>query len=190
MVSPVEPKKPAAFRLLKSRSNAERHQTERSSHPRRIYFYHKHHPYYGFTNFSPHEVKYQGKRYPTSEHLFQSFKFLDHRPLLAEHIRTCDERPSMALSEARRFQAEVRPDWMQKNVAAMEETLSNKFRQHKSLARELLSTGDAELIEDSDKDAFWGIGKDRRGRNELGKALMRLREELRGRKSYLSGLLP
>jgi len=40
----------------------------------RILFYHKHEPYYGFTNFSDHPVEYQGKRYPTSEHLFQSFK--------------------------------------------------------------------------------------------------------------------
>lgn len=41
---------------------------------RRIYFYNREDPYYGFTNFSPHEVKYKGKVYPTSEHLFQSFK--------------------------------------------------------------------------------------------------------------------
>jgi diaminohydroxyphosphoribosylaminopyrimidine deaminase/5-amino-6-(5-phosphoribosylamino)uracil reductase len=40
----------------------------------RILFYHKDDPYYGFTNFSPHPVKYKGKVYPTSEHLFQSFK--------------------------------------------------------------------------------------------------------------------
>lgn len=40
----------------------------------RILFYHRHDPHYGFTNFSPHPVIYQGKRYPTSEHLFQSFK--------------------------------------------------------------------------------------------------------------------
>ena len=47
----------------------------RDSHQRhRILFYHKHEPYYGFTNFSDHPVMYEGKRYPTSEHLFQSFK--------------------------------------------------------------------------------------------------------------------
>ena len=40
----------------------------------RILFYHKHQPHYGFTNFSSHPVKYEGKVYPTSEHLFQSFK--------------------------------------------------------------------------------------------------------------------
>ncbi|KAJ4474297.1 hypothetical protein J3R30DRAFT_655125 [Lentinula aciculospora] len=39
-----------------------------------ILFYHKHNPHYGFTNFSPHSVVYKGKRYPTSEHLFQSLK--------------------------------------------------------------------------------------------------------------------
>lgn len=40
----------------------------------RILFYHRHDAHYGFTNFSPHPVMYQGKKYPTSEHLFQSFK--------------------------------------------------------------------------------------------------------------------
>ena len=42
--------------------------------PRPVLFYHKHEPHYGFTNFSNHAVKYDGKVYPTSEHLFQSFK--------------------------------------------------------------------------------------------------------------------
>ncbi|KAJ3515130.1 hypothetical protein NLJ89_g1944 [Agrocybe chaxingu] len=146
----------------------------------RILFYHKHDPHYGFTNFSAHPVIYKGKRYPTSEHLFQSFKFQDHRPNLAEHIRTCSERPSVAFSEARRFQPEIRPDWKQVNIQKMDETLFHKFTQHRDLLDELLATGDAELIEDSDKDAFWGVGADRKGRNELGKCLERLRATLRG----------
>ncbi|KAJ7196840.1 hypothetical protein GGX14DRAFT_195365 [Mycena pura] len=146
----------------------------------RILFYNKNDPHYGFTNFSPHPVYYDNKRYPTSEHLFQSFKFLPHRPKLAEHIRTCSERPSVAFSEARRFQPEVRSDWKDVNIQMMDLALWHKFTQHESLKKELLSTDDAELIEDSDKDSFWGIGADRRGRNELGKALERLRTRLRG----------
>ncbi|KAF5370428.1 hypothetical protein D9615_009722 [Tricholomella constricta] len=145
----------------------------------RILFYHKHDPHYGFTNFSDHPVMYDGKKYPTSEHLFQSFKFQEHRPGLAEHIRTCSERPSVAFSEARRFQPEVRPDWTKVNIAKMEITLERKFTQHEDLKEELLATGDAELVEDSDKDAFWGVGPDGKGRNELGKALERLRDKLR-----------
>ncbi|TFK69961.1 DUF1768-domain-containing protein [Pluteus cervinus] len=145
----------------------------------RILFYHKHDPHYGFTNFSAHPVYYRGKKYPTSEHLFQSFKFQDYRPGLAEHIRTCSERPSVAFAEARRFSPEVRPDWKDLNLQKMEETLYLKFTQHLDLKAELLSTGNAELIEDSDKDAFWGVGPDGKGRNELGKALERLRDQLR-----------
>lgn len=150
----------------------------RRSRPR-ILFYHKHDPHYGFTNFSAHPITYMGKRYPTSEHLFQSFKFHGHRPNLAEHIRTCSERPSVAFSEARRFQPEVRHDWSRVNIEKMDEVLWHKFTQHLDLKAELLATGDAELVEDSDKDAFWGVGSDRKGRNELGKALERLRSKLR-----------
>lgn len=77
----------------------------------------------------------------------------------------------------------------------MDEALWHKFTQHSDLKSELLATGDAELVEvqsfyfrilhvliavlqDSDKDAFWGVGPDGRGRNELGKALERLRAKL------------
>jgi len=50
------------------------HSPPQSLPQKRILFYHKHDPYYGFTNFSAHPVVYNGKKYPTSEHLFQSFK--------------------------------------------------------------------------------------------------------------------
>lgn len=39
-----------------------------------VLFYDKNDPFYEFTNFSPHDVIHKGKRYPTSEHLFQAFK--------------------------------------------------------------------------------------------------------------------
>lgn len=49
----------------------------------KIFFYHKHEPYYGFTNFSPHPVTYGGKGYPTSEHLFQALKVSGELPFRA-----------------------------------------------------------------------------------------------------------
>ena len=39
-----------------------------------VLFYDKKDPFYEFTNFSPHDIIYKEKRYPTSEHLFQAFK--------------------------------------------------------------------------------------------------------------------
>ncbi|TRM64450.1 hypothetical protein BD626DRAFT_547553 [Schizophyllum amplum] len=154
----------------------------RTARPRqRIGFYDRNQPHYGFTNFSSHQVEYKGKIYPTSEHLFQAFKFMDTHPELVEHIRTCSPRPRDALSEARRLKPQQRPDWFKVNIDMMDEAIYHKFTQHKELRDELLATGNAELVEDSPVDAFWGIGKDGRGRNELGKALGRLRDRLRRR---------
>jgi len=149
----------------------------------KIFFYNKDEPHYGFTNFSPHSVVYEARLYPTSEHLFQSFKFI-HKPALMDYIRTCDPRPRVAFAEARRFADEVHSNWKHDNIRAMEMVLFHKFTQHENLKRELLATGDAELIENSDKDSFWGCGADGKGRNELGKALMRLRQQLRARERW------
>lgn len=62
----------------------------------------------------------------------------------------------------------------------MDLVLYQKFMQHPDLQRLLLDTGLAELSYDSqDSDEFWGVGPTGRGRNELGKALVRLRAKLR-----------
>ncbi|KAL1738775.1 hypothetical protein HDZ31DRAFT_50464 [Schizophyllum fasciatum] len=67
------------------------------------------------------------------------------------------------------------------NVTKMELTLYLKFTQHAELAAELIATGTRELVETSPNNGFWGIGTDGHGRNELGKALMRVRARLRER---------
>ncbi|KAJ7234207.1 hypothetical protein B0H12DRAFT_164079 [Mycena haematopus] len=151
------PRRSSTFHRSKADMTALRMSTltpvpHRRSSPRtptrsRVLFYHKTDPHYGFTNFSSHPVFYDNKRYPTSEHLFQSFKFQPHRPRLAEHIRTCSERPSVAFSEARRFQPEVRSDWKDVNIQMMDLALWYKFTQHEDLRKELLATDDAELVE-------------------------------------------
>lgn len=148
---------------------------------RRILFYDKNVPYYGFTNFSNHPVVFENKKYLTSEHLFQAFKFLGHRPDIAEHLRTFSRRPMDVYNEARKFDHEKRSDWLSGriNIEKMKVALKLKFTQHESLRDELLSTGDAVLVEDSPTDPFWGIGHDGQGQNMLGLALMELREELR-----------
>lgn len=63
----------------------------------------------------------------------------------------------------------------------------SKFSQDKRLKEILLGTGDKEIVETSPNDKVWGIGydtehaldnKDKWGENKLGKALMRVREQL------------
>lgn len=53
-----------------------------------------------------------------------------------------------------------------------------KFTQHKDLKNILLSTGDATLIEHTNRDSYWGDGGDGSGQNWLGKTLMIVREQI------------
>jgi len=111
-----------------------------------IHFYNKGEPYFEFTNFSAHPIRYDNKDYRTSEHLFQSFKFEDRAD--AEAIR-CQPTARGALEEARARSSRVRGGWhtSQLNIQAMEKTLMLKFTQHSDLVTSLLNTGNAVLIE-------------------------------------------
>lgn len=63
-------------------------------------------------------------------------------------------------------------------VAQVDEVLYQKFRQHEDLRLLLIGTGTAELIYADSNDGFWDTGPGGDGSNELGKALMRVRERL------------
>ncbi|KAJ7765389.1 hypothetical protein DFH07DRAFT_737700 [Mycena maculata] len=141
-----------------------------------------------FNQFSLHSVGCKGVIYPTSLHLFQAFKFLGHRPDLAEQIRRASTA-ALAVDIAHANQAHARPDWLSVNIAKMEEALFLKFSQHPLLRQELLSTADAELYQDSVTDSFWGVGPDLLGCNHLGQALERVRESLGGAKAPVHKVL-
>ncbi|TFY59980.1 hypothetical protein EVJ58_g5436 [Rhodofomes roseus] len=101
-----------------------------------------------FTSFAPYNVYWDGRMYPTAEHLFQAHKFMPHRPDLAERIRHLPS-PRAALEEAGRLRGLQRPDWFDVNISVMDAVVEAKFTQHLSLRDKLLGTGDSELIEDS-----------------------------------------
>jgi len=60
-------------------------------------------------------------------------------------------------------------------VHVMIRALLVKFTSSDACNRKLVSTGNAELLELSPWDAFWGTGKDGSGKNVLGKCLMKVR---------------
>ena len=62
----------------------------------------------------------------------------------------------------------------------MEEVLYLKFKQHPEVRTLLMGTGAADLVYAETKDTFWGEGPSGTGNNELGKALVRVRDRLRG----------
>jgi len=83
----------------------------------------------------------------------------------------------VALSEAKRLRTEARKDWERVKIKVMDTVLWHKFTQHPQLKSQLMSTGNCKFVEDSTTDLFWGIGENGKGRNELGKALERLRHK-------------
>ena len=120
----------------------------------------------------------QGKSWPTSEHYFQAQKFADARD--REAVRAANT-PMLAAQLGRDRKRELRRDWERVKLGVMREAVEAKFRQHAELGALLLATGDARLVEHTDADAFWGDGGDGRGRNELGRILMAVRDRLRAR---------
>ena len=129
-----------------------------------------------FSNFSPHPVRIQGKTWPTSEHYFQAQKFAGTPD--EEEIRLA-KSPMIAARMGRSRKRPLRKDWESVKDAIMHEAVLAKFTQHDDLREILLSTGDAEIVEHTTNDRYWGDGGDGRGQNRLGKILMRVREELR-----------
>ncbi|MEZ4222554.1 MAG: NADAR family protein [Polyangiaceae bacterium] len=142
----------------------------------RILFYSVGDPFGEFSNFAAFPIKLGGKRWPTSEHYFQAQKFA--APQDREQVRAA-RTPSLAAREGRDRKKRLRRDWESAKVSVMREAVEAKFRQHPQLGELLLSTGDAELVEHTESDSFWGDGGDGSGRNMLGRILMDVRTALR-----------
>jgi ribA/ribD-fused uncharacterized protein len=74
----------------------------------------------------------------------------------------------------------LRADWESVKDDIMREAVRAKFEQHPKLLGLLLSTGDAEIIEHTKNDAYWGDGGDGSGKNMLGRILVEVRQRLGG----------
>ena len=128
-----------------------------------------------FSNFAPFPIKLGGKLWPTSEHYFQAQKFAGTR--MEEKIRKASS-PMKAAELGRTRRVKIQKNWNSKRDNVMLEAVRAKFDQHEELKELLLSTGDAEIIEHTENDAYWGDGRDGSGKNRLGKILMIVRKEI------------
>ncbi len=139
-------------------------------------FYHETDPFGYFSNYWPCEIEVDGKKWPSSEHYYQAQKTLDED--YAEKIRTAptsDDAKKLGNSP----DCVVRPDWDTWKIIAMRKALDAKFSQHEDLKQYLLDSGDKVLVEDSERDYYWGIGADGSGKSMLGILLMELRDRIR-----------
>ncbi len=143
-----------------------------------IRFYRSEGAYGCFSNFSEHPIELDGRSWPTTEHYFQAQKFVGTPK---EELVRLAPSPGQAAKLGRRRDGRLRPDWELVKEEVMEGCVLAKFTQHSDLGSILLATGDAELIEHTRNDRYWGDGGDGSGKNRLGFVLARVRRTLRAR---------
>lgn len=136
------------------------------------------------SNFWPAEVEFEGKKYPTVEHAYQAAKF-EHNGY-RKVIRKA-ETPGIAKKLGSTRAYPIHADWNEgRAIAVMSDLLAQKFSDPE-LAKRLLDTDDAVLVEtNSWGDDTWGDSTttDEPGRNQLGILLMSVRASLRWYRPY------
>lgn len=164
-----------------------------------IKFYKQKEPFYEFSNFYASKFELDGKKWSTTENYFQATKFdnEEYKEIIrkastpakafylgGQKIRTLydswlidpvNDRRKVNDMMNKYSKVKIRPDWNMVRDNVMEKCLLAKFTQNETLKALLLSTKNAEIVENSPRDAYWGIGKNGKGTNMLGKLLMKIR---------------
>ncbi|MBX2808973.1 MAG: NADAR family protein [Cellvibrionaceae bacterium] len=124
---------------------------------------------------SAHSFMLEDRLWPTAEHYYQAHKF--EGSAYAESIVTAATAQQAYQAGNRWFKRKVN-GWKAKRRLWMTRALYRKALEHEAVRDALLATADAQLIETSLYDHYWGIGRDQRGENMLGKVWMDIREKI------------
>jgi len=160
----------------------------------RILFFRRDRAEFGFlSHFHPSPFVLDGEAWPTVEHFYQAHKSLD--PAYRRAIRACatpgqakrcastpnanPESQNNRQSWFAQNKRMPRDDWYDVKRDVMRRADAAKYAQNPALAQLLLACGEAELIEDSSSDGFWGFGCDGKGENWAGRIIMDVRAGLR-----------
>lgn len=125
-------------------------------------------------------VEWDGRTYQNSEAAFQSAKTLESE----ERNAFCSLNGVSAKRQGKKVL--LRRDWEDVKGGIMEEVVRAKFTHNPELAKKLVATGDAQLMEGNNwHDTYWGVdSRTLEGENHLGVILMKVRAEL-SRGDYL-----
>lgn len=140
---------------------------------RPLYFYKTHNATTGLSTFSVHSVKVPGMGvFPTAESAFQAHK----DPSNEEYVRKQEStfNPTVSKKLGKKI---IREDWDEVKERIMYKILTLKFQQHDGIKQNLLNTGLRPIVE-CGPDPYWSNGKDGRGRNTIGKLLVKIRNRM------------
>jgi ribA/ribD-fused uncharacterized protein len=125
------------------------------------------------SNFYPAPIQWNGKEWPTSEHLYQGLKL--EKTVDAERVRKA-KTPEAAKNIAHEVGYNLS---IPQRAHLMRIAIREKFSQHPNLAEKLLATQGV-IVETSPHDHFWGEGYGE-GLNLMGMLLTELRAEIRAK---------
>ena len=117
-------------------------------------------------------------KWKTSEHYFQASKFAG-TPYFNYVSTLPSPRDAFNFSRERNVQKWIHPNWQSIKLTVMRRVLVEKFSQDETLLKILLKTGNAQLVEHTKNDRFWGDGGDESGENHLGRLLVLVRDQIR-----------
>lgn len=139
----------------------------------------------GLSNMaSGYPLQVNGTRILTAEALYQACRF-PHLPELQREI-IGQHSPIIAKRVCQPYRKDSRPDWDHIRHKVMRWCLRVKLAQNYiAFGQLLLSTGDFPIVEQSNRDDYWGakrvdlLGNTLVGQNVLGRLLMELRQKLK-----------
>lgn len=125
---------------------------------------------------SHHAFYLDDAQWPTAEHYFQAQMVAS--PALSNKIRQA-ETGEQAYALGSPWYRRKRKDWKTVRRVVMTRALYTKAMTHEDVKQALLDTGEQMIVETSLYDHFWGIARDQRGENTLGKVWMGVRDKIR-----------
>jgi len=128
-----------------------------------------------FSTVGAYPFELEGQIWPSAEHYYQASKYAG-RP----YAQTIAQAPSA--EEAYRlgnrwFKRKV-PEWKSRRKLMMTRALYRIVNEHPAIKQALLDTEEQLLIETSLYGHYWGVGRDQRGENTLGKIWMDIRQKI------------
>ena len=128
-------------------------------------------------NFSAFGLEMDGIYFKTGEHAFQYLKFKDKK--ICDEIINCSN-PYDARILGRKYKSERIPNWAEVKYDYLEKIFKLKLEQNQMVKEALLATKDYLICEYCiDEDTEWGLDKNGNGENKLGKAWMKVRNEIK-----------
>lgn len=124
---------------------------------------------------SPHSLELEGDVWSSMEHYFQLHVAGNNAQI--EKLKTLDALGAYNYAKPWfRFKCK---GWKSNRRVLMTRAAYTKVQMYPEVKEFLLSTGDSLLVDTTLYDYYWGIGRDQRGENMLGKVWMDVRTKLR-----------